>query len=408
MAIKDQLLIRDYTYELPAARIASFPAEPRDSSKLLSLKEGKLQTHSFRDLPGLLPPKAMLVFNNTRVVQARIEFYKSSGARIEVFCLEPMEPEREIQKAFALQPPVVWKCLIGNAKKWKTGFLEKAFKTPTSEGCLYAEKLEPVEDAWLVKLWWTGDGLSLAEVLEHAGNTPIPPYITRKAVEEDKNTYQTVYACHNGSVAAPTAGLHFTPSILEQLKQQGNSLEYLTLHVGAGTFKPVSSDDVREHVMHSEQLVVSRQSIENIVANGDNPLIAVGTTSVRTLESLYWHGVMLMEGRVRNAGELWVEQWEPYRERGIEIPVMQALGALLDEMKKHDLNFIVGHTSLLIAPGYVYRVVKGLVTNFHQPNSTLLLLVAALIGEDWRKAYQYALDNDFRFLSYGDSCLFLP
>jgi len=408
MPIENNLYISEYVYDLPNEKIALFPAEPRDSSKLLYYHKGNIETRIFKELPGLLPKDSIMVFNNTRVVQARIEFFKATGARVEVFCLEPHLPVTDVQRAFSFSPPVIWKCFIGNAKKWKNGILEKSFQTSDGPGTLFAEKLEAVDDAWLVRFYWEPEDLSLAEVLELAGNTPIPPYIEREAVQADKSTYQTIYAEHNGSVAAPTAGLHFTPEVLSKLKDRGVLLNYVTLHVGAGTFKPVSSPDVRDHLMHSEQLVVSIETIQWLYDNLHKQLIPVGTTSVRTLESIYWHGVMILEKRTSSPGIMNVLQWEPYHTGRTEIPVDVALKAVIHSMSDSKISYLSGSTSLLIAPGYQFKLVKGLVTNFHQPGSTLLLLVGALIGHDWKKVYQYALDNEFRFLSYGDSCLLMP
>lgn len=393
------LRIEDYDYPLPDERIARYPLEQRDHSKLLCLKGDHLSEHHFYDLPSLLPERAMLVFNDTRVIHARLFFQKETGAVIEVFCLEPHN--MDVTAAFAQHEHCTWTCFIGNNKKWKEGALSLQFSILNSQFSIQATRREALGNAWIVDFHWTG-GLSFAEVIEAAGVIPLPPYLGREAEESDSTRYQTVYAHIDGSVAAPTAGLHFTPSLIEQLRQQGIDTEYVTLHVGAGTFKPVNTPTIGEHEMHSEHVVVERQLIEKL-RHIDRPLVAVGTTSVRTLESLYWFGVRLCD---QPEQPMQVGQWDPYTLSHIE--PAKALENILHYLDRQHSDTLIGATRLMIAPGYRYRLVNGLVTNFHQPKSTLLLLVSALIGDRWRECYRYALDHGFRFLSYGDSCLFLP
>ena len=391
--------IADYDYPLPDERIARYPLDQRDHSKLLCLRGNDITEHHFYDLPDLLPNRAMLVFNDTRVIHARLFFKKETGAVIEVFCLEPHN--MDVTEAFAQHEHCTWTCFIGNNKKWKGGALSGQWSVNGSQFRLTAERREAVGNAWVVVFEWTG-GLSFAEVIETAGVIPLPPYLGREAEESDSTRYQTVYAHYDGSVAAPTAGLHFTPDLIERLHQQGVDTEYVTLHVGAGTFKPVSTDTIGEHEMHTEHVVVERALIEHL-QHRDRPLVAVGTTSVRTLESLYWFGIRLEE---QPDEPMHVGQWDPY----ILTPMssVKALENVLRYLDRQQNHTLVGETQLMIAPGYHYRIVDGLVTNFHQPRSTLLLLVSALIGDRWRECYRYALDHGFRFLSYGDSCLFLP
>ena len=393
------LRIEDYNYPLPDERIARYPLEQRDHSKLLCLKGDNISEHHFYDLPSLLPERAMLVFNDTRVIHARLFFQKETGAVIEVFCLEPHN--MAVSQCFEQREHCTWTCFIGNNKKWKEGALSLQFSILNSQFSIQATRREAVGNAWIVDFNWTG-GLSFAEVIEAAGVIPLPPYLGREAEESDSTRYQTVYAHIDGSVAAPTAGLHFTPTLIEQLRQQGIDTEYVTLHVGAGTFKPVSTPTIGEHEMHSEHVVVERQLIEKL-RHIDRPLVAVGTTSVRTLESLYWFGVRLCD---QPEHLMQVGQWDPYTLS--PIAPAKALENILHYLDRQHSDTLIGATRLMIAPGYRYRLVNGLVTNFHQPKSTLLLLVSALIGDRWRECYRYALDHGFRFLSYGDSCLFLP
>ena len=393
------LRIEDYNYPLPDERIARYPLEQRDHSKLLCLKGDNISEHHFYDLPSLLPERAMLVFNDTRVIHARLFFQKETGAVIEVFCLEPHN--MAVSQCFEQREHCTWTCFIGNNKKWKEGALSLQFSILNSQFSIQATRREAVGNAWVVDFSWTG-GMSFAEVIEAAGVIPLPPYLGREAEESDSTRYQTVYAHIDGSVAAPTAGLHFTPTLIEQLRQQGIDTEYVTLHVGAGTFKPVSTPTIGEHEMHSEHIVVERALIEKL-RDIDRPLVAVGTTSVRTLESLYWFGVRLAS---QPDQPMQVGQWDPYTLSSIAPD--KALENILRYLDRQHSEHLIGATQLMIAPGYRYRLINGLITNFHQPKSTLLLLVSALIGDRWHECYRYALDHGFRFLSYGDSCLFLP
>ena len=393
--------IADYDYPLPEERIAKFPMEQRDHSKLLCLKEGAISEHHFYDLPSLLPKDTLLVFNDTKVIHARLFFQKETGAVIEVFCLEPHN--MAVSQAFEQHEQCSWVCFIGNNKKWKSGPLTLDFSISNSQFSIQATRREAVGNAWIVDFNWTGE-LSFAEVIDAAGVIPLPPYLNRKAEESDSIRYQTVYAHHEGSVAAPTAGLHFSPEVFQSLKAKGIETEYITLHVGAGTFKPVSTDTIGEHEMHVEPVHITADNLRRIIAHHGKPLIAVGTTTVRTLESLYWFGVQLQANP--QLERMHINQWDPYI-LDTSLPYTDAYANILRWMENQNTDYLDGETQLMIAPGYRYRIINGLVTNFHQPQSTLLLLVSALIGEQWKACYRYALDHEFRFLSYGDSCLFL-
>lgn len=393
--------IADYDYPLPEERIAKFPMEQRDHSKLLCLKNGAISEHHFYDLPSLLPKDTLLVFNDTKVIHARLFFQKETGAVIEVFCLEPHN--MAVSQAFEQHEQCSWVCFIGNNKKWKSGPLTLDFSISNSQFSIQATRREAVGNAWIVDFNWTG-GLSFAEVIDAAGVIPLPPYLNRKAEESDSIRYQTVYAHHEGSVAAPTAGLHFSPEVFQSLKAKGIETEYITLHVGAGTFKPVSTDTIGEHEMHVEPVHITADNLRRIIAHQGKPLIAVGTTTVRTLESLYWFGVQLQANPQLEC--MHINQWDPYI-LDTSLPYTDAYANILRWMENQNTDYLDGETQLMIAPGYRYRIINGLVTNFHQPQSTLLLLVSALIGEQWKACYRYALDHEFRFLSYGDSCLFL-
>jgi S-adenosylmethionine:tRNA ribosyltransferase-isomerase len=403
--------IHDFTYSLPEERIAKYPLAERDASKLLIYKEGEIAEDSYRNITNHIPENSLLIFNNTKVVEARLLFQKPTGGVIEIFCLEPHEQYADITTAMLQKGKVLWQCLVGGVSKWKAGqLLEKKIKQGNKEIILTANYIEKRNDTFIIELIWSPAELSFAEVLHYAGAIPLPPYIKRAVEESDTERYQTVYAHFDGSVAAPTAGLHFTETIFQNLKEKNIPTDFVTLHVGAGTFKPVKADTMQEHEMHAEFIDVSRTTIENILGKLDNNIIAVGTTSLRTIESLYWLGVK--ESLVRNQeleaepyGQLSLSQWEAYELRENNISAKGALQALLNWMKKNKLERLVAKTQILIAPGYEFKIVKGLITNFHQPQSTLLLLVAALIGDDWRKVYNYALKNDFRFLSYGDGSL---
>ena len=391
--------IDDYDYPLPADRIAKFPLPHRDASKLLVHSDDKISEDRFYNVAQYLPANSLLVLNNTRVVRARLQFYKPTGAAIEIFCLEPVA---EIHQAFAHQEQSVWKCLVGNARRWKDETLR--LELPHKEGAfaLEAEKLSRDGDAFLILLKWQPQALTFSQVLELAGQVPLPPYLNREAVSSDAQTYQTVYAQHNGSVAAPTAGLHFTDAVFEQLIAKNIATSHLTLHVGAGTFKPVGQEGIARHQMHTEQLVISRPLIETLLSQ-NGKTIAVGTTSVRTLESLYWHGVQLIQNP---DAPFYVSQYDPYQNLP-EVSAFQSLTAIADAMDRRQSPLLSGATQLLIAPGYRFKIINGMITNFHQPRSTLLLLIAAWLGPKWKEIYEYALSHQFRFLSYGDSCLFL-
>lgn len=402
-----QIQIQDYYYHLPAEKIAQYPLNERDASKLL-VYDDHIQESIFKNISDFLPADSLLFFNDTKVVQARLIFTKSTGSRIEIFCLEPVKPTREIQDAFIQKSGVVWKCLIGNRKKWKDGILKMPFYVQGQKGNLFAERLSDQREYSFVELRWTLESLDFASVLEETGKIPLPPYMDRPAEDDDKIRYQTIYAKNEGSVAAPTAGLHFTESVFNELGQKGISSHHLTLHVGAGTFKPVSDEDVGSHIMHTEQILVKRPIIELLLEKKDAPVIAVGTTSIRTLESLYWLGVKMIISP--QLDKFTIGQWEAYDidETEEKLPsVSQALQAILDYLSKNKLKELRSETQILIGPGYDYKIIDGMITNFHQPKSTLLLLISAYLGEKWQDIYEYALQHDFRFLSYGDSCLFL-
>jgi len=396
--------IEDYNYALPDDKIAKFPLEKREMSKLLYRKGDLLEEKKFTNLPQLLPKKSLLVFNETKVVKARLIFKKSTGATIEIFCLEPVEPVNDFQLAYQQKSPVIWKCFIGNAKRWKTGTLEMEFEIDGVTHKIFAQKLEQLSEGFLISFSWITNSLSFLDIINNAGFIPIPPYLNRKANNQDTVRYQTVYAQHEGSVAAPTAGLHFTPSIISELKNHNIETDKLTLHVGAGTFKPVVSKTIATHEMHTEKVIVRLKTLEHILKKLQDPIIPVGTTSMRTLESLFWMAVKLKNGN----DTFTVEQWDPY-ELTIEpnYSPKQALIELISYLKNNGLEELKGETRLMIAPGYKFKIATGLITNFHQPKSTLLLLVSALIGDSWKQAYEFALNNSFRFLSYGDSCFFL-
>lgn len=395
--------IADYDYPLPDERIARYPLAERDQSKLLAVTPDGIAEHRFFELPQLLPADALLVFNDTKVIHARLLFRKETGATIEIFCLEPYR--MAISESFEQRERCSWVCFIGNNKKWKEGVLSGRWQADGGEFVLSATRREAVGNAWVVDFSWTG-GASFAEVIEKAGVIPLPPYLGRDAEESDATRYQTVYAHYEGSVAAPTAGLHFTDRVIGRLHDKGIDTEYLTLHVGAGTFKPVSSEHIGDHEMHVEKIHVTADNLRHICAHRDTARVAVGTTSVRTMESLYWFGVQL-----RHNAELeymHVSQWDPYTLDDCGMDYAEAYGNILEWMECNGVEDMMGETQLMIAPGYRYRTITGMVTNFHQPKSTLLLLVSAFIGDRWKEAYRYALDHGFRFLSYGDSCLFMP
>lgn len=403
-----QLSIQDFTYELPPSRIAPEPLPHRDQSRLLVYRGGEISNQRFVDLPAELPPSALLVFNDTKVVRARLFCQKPTGGVIELFCLEPVSPHRAVELAMQQTGSCVWKCLVGNGKRWKSGPVELAFSIDNEPATLIAERVETADGYSLIQFHWEPGILSFAEVLRYAGHLPLPPYLNREDTDVDAVRYQTVYAAHEGAVAAPTAGLHFSDAVLANLQTRGFSTAQVTLHVGAGTFQPVKAEQMAGHAMHGEPFVVEAAVLRRLLDQASRPIIAVGTTSLRTLESLYWLGARLAHQPIEaTQPELHVSQWQPYEEAPT-VPLADALQALLRHVEASGSSFLRATTQLLIAPGYQFKVVDGLVTNFHQPESTLLLLVAALIGPDWRRVYEHALANEYRFLSYGDSSLLLP
>lgn len=396
----ETIRIEDFNYELPEERIAKYPLPQRDTSKLLYYTNGTISSSSFNRLPSLIPEGSLLLFNNTRVIHARLRFQKSTGATIEVFCLSPSRPA-DYTLNFGAHQECVWHCMIGNAKRWKNDALSMRIATPTGSLTLKAQKVGSTSQDTLVQFTWNNPSISFSEVLEYAGTLPIPPYMNRPTEEKDKETYQTVYARVEGSVAAPTAGLHFTENVLDELRDKNIETEEITLHVGAGTFKPVKSEYIGAHTMHSEIISVSYDTIQHIV-NNDKTLVVVGTTSMRTIESLYYIGKKL-GSQISPSDDLpFVSQWEPYTGAS-DIPPKEALRNILNYLQKTGQKRLVASTQIMIAPGYTFHYTDAIITNFHQPQSTLLLLIAAFVGDDWKKIYDYALQHDYRFLSYGDS-----
>ena len=400
--------ISEFNYPLPDERIAKFPLPVRDQSKLLLYRHGEVTEDIFTSLPDYLPANSLMIFNNTKVIQARLHFHKETGALIEVFCLEPIQPN-DYALNFQQTEHAAWLCMIGNLKKWKEGALKREVTVKGKPLTLTAERGACHGTSHWVDFRWNNPEITFADILEVFGELPIPPYLNRETQESDKETYQTVYSKIKGSVAAPTAGLHFTPRVLDALREKGVALEELTLHVGAGTFKPVKSEEIEGHEMHTEYISVNRSTLEKLVAH-EGKAIAVGTTSVRTLESLYHIGVTLLHNPNATEEDLHVKQWQPY-ETALETaatPAVDALQAIIAYLDRHHMETLHSSTQIIIAPGYEYRIVKAMVTNFHQSQSTLLLLVSAFLHGDWRKIYDYALAHDFRFLSYGDSSLLIP
>ncbi len=400
------IAIFDYTYNLPEEKIAKYPLTQRDASKLLVYKNGNISDDLYRNITSRLPENALLIFNDTKVVEARIIFQKPSGATIEIFCLEPFEIYGDIPTGMRQQQRVLWKCLIGGASKWKHGqVLEKKIMHHPAQIVLQACFIKKQDDYFIIEFVWKPGELHFAELLHFAGRIPLPPYIKRETEAQDAERYQTVYAKQDGSVAAPTAGLHFSDSLLDQLKDKLIPNDFVTLHVGAGTFKPVKSKRLEQHIMHAEFMEVSIATIKLLFRSLDNNIIPIGTTSLRTIESLYWLGLKTISQPDIRAENLIVRQWDPYEISSQNMDKKIPLQSLIEWMEKNSLNKLVTTTQLLIAPGYQFKIINRLITNFHQPQSTLLLLVAALIGEDWKKVYEHALNNNFRFLSYGDGCL---
>lgn len=381
--------LADYSYELPESKIALHPPKERGTSKLLKYKKGTIQHYNFGDISELLPKDATLVFNDTKVIPARIIMHRDTGARIEIFLLEPVAPSTAHEVVMASEKECTWKCMIGNAKKWKERSTLSHPSLPFT-----ATRVGQNE----VRFQW--EGMTFSELLEEIGKIPLPPYIHREVDDEDKDRYQTVYSKTDGAVAAPTAGLHFTEKIIADLRKKGVRTEYLTLHVSAGTFQPIKTDDITKHPMHNEQVWIQKETIESLISSSQ--IIAVGTTSMRTLESLYWFGVRLENGM----DDFYIKQDDPYTLDAIE--VKQSLKNVLRYMETKNAAVLGGQTEIFLYPGYKFKICDGLITNYHMPNSTLILLIAAFIGQDWRKVYQEALDNDYRFLSYGDSSLLIP
>ncbi|MDO5342417.1 MAG: S-adenosylmethionine:tRNA ribosyltransferase-isomerase [Bacteroidia bacterium] len=399
--------IAEYDYPLPDERIAKYPLAERDASKLLVLKDNEIHEDHFRNIGEYLPEKSVLVFNETKVVRARLQFVKDSGAAVEVFCLEPVTGNGDYQIAFSAGSPVEWRCLVGNSRRWKDGNLAMPLRIKDKDVTLTAERMEKNDAYSVVRFSWEPADVSFAEVLETAGEVPLPPYLHREAEVSDCERYQTVFAKYEGSVAAPTASLHLTKPLIARLKEQGHTVEEVTLHVGAGTFRPVATDTIGEHEMHSESIIVKRQCLENLRDNINRTIIPVGTTSMRTIESVYWIGVMFIEQGFEERN-IHVNQWFPYQDRESLPTAAESIEAILKYLDMHHLAALHATTALMIAPSCPVMITKAIITNFHQPKSTLLLLVSALIGDRWKNAYRFALDHGFRFLSYGDSCLFVP
>lgn len=395
----------DYAYELPDDKIAKYPLAERDQSKLLVWNDGQIQDAQFRNLSEYLPANSLLVFNNTKVIRARLHFMKETGAKIEVFCLDPVEPS-DYQMAFQTTKSCIWKCMIGNQKKWKGEILRKTIRIDKTEIELYAEQTDPENNKSLIRFSWNNPDFEFSRIIENAGSLPIPPYLNRETEQSDLERYQTVYSKIKGSVAAPTAGLHFTEKVFNHLKDDGHELAELTLHVGAGTFQPVKSETISGHDMHSEHFYIRRDFLKQLLQHSGKK-ITVGTTSVRTLESIYWLGVQAIKNSEIDITELKVSQWEAYREKENNIQYNESLHALIGLLDKHQTDFLSGSTQIIIAQGYQFRIVDGMITNFHQPQSTLLLLISAYLGNEWRTIYEHALANSYRFLSYGDSNLYL-
>jgi len=392
--------IEDFTYTLPDERIAKYPLPERDASKLLVYKNGNISTDIYKNIATYIPAETLMVFNQTKVVHARLLFKKYSGSIIEVFCLAPHDQYADIQTAMLQKGKVLWECIVGGASKWKQGMVLE-LKNEKPHFTLSAKVVERNPSSFVLSLEWDNNALTFAEILHHAGKVPLPPYLHREAEARDEERYQTLFAKQEGSVAAPTAGLHFTNEVMQSLQAKKIDTSFVTLHVGAGTFKPVKSETMAAHDMHAEWMEVTRETVLQLIDHLDKKIVAVGTTSLRTLESLYWLGNKIANGKEIDLHWIAVSQWEPYEEQ-FQTSALTALNAVGSYMDSHKITKLITRTQILIAPGYTFRLVNGLVTNFHQPQSTLLLLVAAFIGNDWRKVYEYAMANDFRFLSYGD------
>ncbi len=399
------ITIDDYDYSLPDDKIAKYPLPQRDESKLLVYRSGTITEDSFKNIPGQLPEQSLIIFNNTKVIHARLLFRKDTGARIELFCLEPALPDDYAQ---ILQENVScrWRCMVGNSKKWKTGLLRKEIEINGIEVVLEAHRIESSGETHLIEFTWNDQRFTFGELLDTAGILPIPPYLHRETEKSDRETYQTVYSRIKGSVAAPTAGLHFTPEVLSALDHAGFMRKEVTLHVGTGTFKPVKTETIGEHEMHTEFITVERDTIEQLLYHNGR-VIAVGTTSVRTLESLYYIGCKIITAPDCTPENLTVGQWMPYEADYSAISAEVALKELLSYMEKRKIERLTTSTRIMIAPGYTFKIVKGIITNFHQPKSTLLLLISSFLKGNWKQVYDYALNHNFRFLSYGDSSLLI-
>jgi len=398
------LAISAFGYDLPDEKIATYPLAQREASKLLVWKKGQISESHYHAIENHLPASSLLVFNNSRVIEARILFTKETGGRIEIFCLEPHRSYLSMQEALMQQGKVWWICLIGGASKWKRGqILEKRI------GDIYLRStfIEKRKEDFIVEFSWEPSTYRFAEILHLLGSIPLPPYLKRNADQVDAERYQTVYAHETGSVAAPTAGLHFSESLIQKLSEKGIGQLFLTLHVGAGTFMPLKVEHIGEHFMHEEFIEVTADALKTLILKLDTPVIAVGTTSLRALETLYWLGLQVSQNKTVTTEKLHLDQWYPYQEHA-QLNAKEALHHLLEWLNKTAEKKLLTKTQLFIVPGYQFKIVRGLITNFHQPNSTLLLLVAALVGTEWQSIYQYALEKDFRFLSYGDGCLLLP
>lgn len=403
--------IKEFNYSLPDRQIAKHPLVSRDESRLLVYNNGTIKENVYKNLAEELPSNSILFFNNTKVVEARLLFQKPTGGLIEIFCLEPDEQYADISTAMLQKGKVFWKCLVGSAKKWKNDLLVTNIQKDSVKLELIAKKIARKNEYFLIEFEWNDLSVSFAEVLHYAGVLPLPPYLNRAVEESDKETYQTIYAKYDGSVAAPTAGLHFTERLFDSLKRKNIDSQFVTLHVGAGTFKPVKSETMQEHDMHAEFIDVKAELIQYLLNNLNQTIVAVGTTSLRTIESLYWLGAKIghelkTNGKFYLLKDISILQWDPYEESLKDISVEESLHILLQWMKENNMDRLVTKTQIIIAPGYEFKIIKGLITNFHQPQSTLLLIVAALIKNDWKKVYNHALTNNFRFLSYGDGCLF--
>lgn len=391
--------IQDYHYNLPQEKIALFPLEKRDASKLLVFNKGKIEHSAFHNISSHLPENAFLFFNNTKVIPARLHFTKETGASIEIFLLHPVDPSTLLAEVMQTNQPCTWQCTIGNLKRWSS---RTHLTLPTRLGMLTAS-LEDRQQG-LVRFQWTSNQ-TFAEIIEEAGNTPLPPYLKRDAITTDRQRYQTIYSYLEGAVAAPTAGLHFTPEVFESLVKKNIRHDFLTLHVSAGTFQPIKTDQITDHIMHQEQVIITRKNIDNLLKHHNTSIIAVGTTSMRTLESIYWYGVKLLQDE---KAVFKIEQDDPYQQRAHHPSTIEAWQAIRSYMTRENIESLVGETSIFIRPGYTFKVCHGLITNFHQPGSTLILLIAAFIGESWKTIYQEALTHDYRFLSFGDSSLLIP